>query len=39
MAATTDTFSQWLTQAQIPEHTLTAEQRAVLQAAFRFRQS
>jgi transposase len=39
MAATTGTFAQWLTQARIPEHALTAEQRAVLQAAFRFRQS
>jgi transposase len=39
MAATTDSFEQWLAQAQIREHTLTADQRAVLQAAFRFRQS
>jgi transposase len=37
MAATTDTFEQWLTQAQIREPSLTADQRAVLQAAFRFR--
>ena len=39
MAAATGTFSQWLTQAQIREQALTAEQRPVLQAAFRFRQN
>jgi transposase len=39
MVAATDTFSPWLAQAQVPEHALTAEQRAVLQAAFRFRRS
>jgi hypothetical protein len=39
MAAILDTFAQWLTQAQISEPDLTAEQRALLQAAFRFRQS
>jgi transposase len=39
MAATTDTFPQWLAQAQVRESALTADQRAVLQAAFRFRQS
>lgn len=39
MAAATDPFSAWLTQAQIPEHRLTPEQRGVLQAAFHFRQS
>jgi transposase len=39
MAASTDTFCQWLAQAQVPEHALTAEQQALLQAAFRFRQS
>ena len=39
MAATTDTFAQWLAQAQIGEHALSAEQRTILQAAFRFGQS
>jgi hypothetical protein len=39
MPATTDTFEQWLTQAQIREPALGADQRTVLQAAFRFRQS
>jgi transposase len=39
MAATPDTFAQWLAQAHLCEATLTADQRAVLQAAFRFRQS
>jgi transposase len=39
MVASADTFSRWLGQAQVPEHALTAEQGAVLQAAFRFRQS
>lgn len=39
MAARKDTFAQWLARAHVREHTLTADQRAVLQAAFRFRQS
>jgi transposase len=39
MVASTDTFSRWLAQAQVPEHALTGEQRAVLGATFRFRQS
>jgi len=38
MAVATETFSDWLTQAQIPEGRLTPEQRGLLQAAFRFRQ-
>jgi len=38
MAATTDTFAAWLNQAHIAEQRLTPEQRALLQAAFRFRQ-
>jgi transposase len=38
MAVATETFSDWLTQAQIPERRLTPEQRGLLQAAFRFRQ-
>jgi hypothetical protein len=38
MTAATDTFSAWLAQAQITEHRLRPDQRAVLQAAFRFRQ-
>ena len=38
MAAATDTFSSWLQQAHIPEQRLTPEQRAVLHAAFRFRE-
>lgn len=38
MAVTTDAFGQWLTQAHLREATLTDEQRAVLRAAFRFRQ-
>jgi transposase len=37
--AATDTFAAWLDQAQILEHRLTAEQRVLLQAAFRFRHS
>lgn len=37
MAITTDSFSQWLHDASVREHALSAEQRAVLQAAFRFR--
>jgi transposase len=36
--ATTDAFSTWLADAQIPERRLTPEQRGVLQAAFHFRQ-
>jgi transposase len=36
--ATTDSFSAWLTDAQILEQRLTPEQRGVLQAAFHFRQ-
>ncbi len=39
MAVQTDTFAAWLNQARLPEQRLTAEQRAVLQAAFRFRQA
>src|SRR3954452_22532722 len=39
MVAATDTFSVWLEQAQIAEQRLTAEQQALLQAAFRFRQA
>jgi transposase len=39
MAASTDSFAQWLVQAQVREPRLTADQRAVLQAAFRFRQN
>jgi transposase len=38
MTAATDTFAAWLAQAQITEHRLRPDQRAVLQAAFRFRQ-
>jgi transposase len=38
MAVATETFADWLTQAQIPEGRLTPEQRGLLQAAFRFRQ-
>jgi hypothetical protein len=38
MAAPPDTLSTWLAQAHIPEQGLTPEQRALLQAAFRFRQ-
>ena len=38
MTAATDTFSAWLAQAQITEHRLRPDQRAVLQAAFRFGQ-
>ena len=37
MADTQDTFSAWLAQAQIAEARLSAEQLALLQAAFRFR--
>jgi hypothetical protein len=39
MAVTTDTFATWLAEAHIPEQRLSAEQRGVLQAAFRFRQA
>jgi transposase len=39
MAVQTDTFAAWLKQARLSEQRLTAEQRAVLQAAFRFRQA
>src|SRR3954471_11544313 len=39
MAVATETFSDWLAQAQVPEGRLTPEQRGLLQAAFRFRQS
>jgi hypothetical protein len=39
MTATTDTFSSWLVQAHLRESRLTAEQRALLQATFRFRQA
>ncbi len=38
MAATDGTFTQWLSQAQIAEARLTAEQRVLLQAAWAFRQ-
>jgi hypothetical protein len=38
MSATAGSFSEWLLQAQISEHTLTVEQRGALQAAFAFRQ-
>src|SRR2546427_6402065 len=38
MKATDGAFTQWLRQAQIAEHRLTAEQRGLLQAAFAFRQ-
>jgi transposase len=37
MKATTGSFPQWLSQAHLPEHRLTAEQRRLLQAAFAFR--
>src|SRR5688572_22004297 len=37
MKATTGSLTQWLSQAHLPEHRLTAEQRALLQAAFAFR--
>jgi hypothetical protein len=36
--AAADTFAAWLAQAQVPEPRLTPEQRALLQATFRFRQ-
>jgi hypothetical protein len=38
MAVTTDPFAVWLDQAQINPQRLSAEQHALLQAAFRFRQ-
>jgi transposase len=38
MTATDNTYTQWLSQAQIVEERLTAEQRGLLQAAFAFRQ-
>ena len=38
MVATDGAFPQWLSQAQIVEDRLTAEQRCVLQSAFAFRQ-
>src|SRR3954454_17765689 len=38
MAVATETFSDWLVQAQVPEGRLTPEQRGLLQATFRFRQ-
>lgn len=38
MEAATDTFAQWLAQAQISEAALTIEQRSLLHATFRFRQ-
>ena len=38
MTAATVTFSQWLAQARIQEHTLTPKQRGLLQAAYEFRQ-
>jgi len=39
MAAAADSFTTWLAQARLPEHRLRPEQLALLQAAFRFRQS
>src|SRR5437870_5424342 len=38
MVATDGAFAQWLSQAQIAEERLTAEQRGLLQAALAFRQ-
>jgi hypothetical protein len=38
MVAVTDPFTDWLTQARILTHRLTPDQRAVLQAAWHFRQ-
>jgi hypothetical protein len=38
MATTVGTFATWLTQARIEEPALSAEQRALLLAAFRFRE-
>jgi hypothetical protein len=39
VATTTNSFTQWLQDASIREQALSTDQRAVLQAAFRFRQS
>src|SRR3954471_24567615 len=39
MAAATDSYDGWLAQAPLPAHRLRPEQHALLQAAFRFRQS
>lgn len=39
MADTVETFSSWLAQAQVSEARLTPDQRALLQAVFRFRQA
>jgi len=39
MTAAADSFESWLAQAHLPEHRLRPEQHALLQAAFRFRQS
>jgi hypothetical protein len=39
MAAAADTVEAWLAQAQLPEHRLRPDQRALLSAAFRFRQA
>jgi hypothetical protein len=39
MAAAADTFEAWLAQAHLPEHRLRPDQHALLQAAFRFRQT
>jgi len=39
MAAPTDSFESWLARAQLPQHRLTPQQLALLQAAFRFRHS
>ena len=38
MSATDGALAQWLSQAQIAEHRLTAEQRGLLQHAFVFRE-
>src|SRR5215813_9781248 len=37
--AATDSYDGWLSQTRLPEHLLRPEQHALLQAAFRFRQS
>jgi hypothetical protein len=39
MTAAADSFEAWLTKAHLPEHRLRPDQHALLQAAFRFRQS
>jgi hypothetical protein len=39
VATTNDSFGQWLHDAAIREHALSAEQRSVLEAASRFRQA